>query len=182
MRRTKLDLLEHEVGASTTAAALCPLRPRVRFLGINQIMLQSASYGPYPEAQYRLIAPIGLAVQRGNVRLPNLQVLNAFLPVSPWSPGLRRDSAGGCRQSPRPIVEQLAPVYHEENRWSRDLLARPGIRISVAASTNHRCSSRVRFDGQHQIRSIPMVGCEQPPLSARTVVPWRWIHSSTARC
>ena len=33
------------------------------------------------EAQYQLIAPI-LPVQRGNVSLPNLQVLNAILYVA----------------------------------------------------------------------------------------------------
>ena len=43
------------------------------------------------EAQYQLIAPI-LPVQRGNVSLPNLQVLNAILYVAS-----RAASGGGYR-------------------------------------------------------------------------------------
>ena len=87
------------------------------------------------EAQYQLIAPI-LPVQRGNVSLPNLQVLNAILYVAEQ----------GCKwRGLPPRFGNWHTVYMRMNRWSG---ARPGIRISATrADSAHQ--ARGGFDGQH---------------------------------
>ena len=62
------------------------------------------------EAQYQLIAPI-LPVQRGNVSLPNLQVLNAILYVADQ----------GCKwRGLPPRFGNWHTVYMRMNRWSKN--------------------------------------------------------------
>ncbi|CAI8037415.1 Uncharacterized protein y4sN [Geodia barretti] len=62
------------------------------------------------EAQYQLIAPI-LPVQRGNVSLPNLQVLNAILYVAEQ----------GCKwRGLPPRFGNWHTVYMRMNRWSKN--------------------------------------------------------------
>ena len=62
------------------------------------------------EAQYQLIAPI-LPVQRGNVSLPNLQVLNAILYVAEQ----------GCKwRGLPPRFGNWHTVYMRLNRWSKN--------------------------------------------------------------
>ena len=62
------------------------------------------------EAQYQLIAPI-LPVQRGNVSLPNLQVLNAILYVAEQ----------GCKwRGLPPRLGNWHTVYMRMNRWSKN--------------------------------------------------------------
>ena len=61
------------------------------------------------EAQYERIAPV-LPVQRGNVKLPNLQVLNAILYVAEQ----------GCKwRGLPPRFGNWHTVYTRMNRWSR---------------------------------------------------------------
>lgn len=62
------------------------------------------------EAQYELIAPL-LPVQRGNVSIPNLQVLNAILYVAEH----------GCKW--RGLPERFGnwhTIYTRMNRWSKN--------------------------------------------------------------
>ena len=62
------------------------------------------------EAQYQLIAPI-LPVQRGNVSLPNLQVINAILYVAEQ----------GCKwRGLPPRFGNWHTVYMRMNRWSKN--------------------------------------------------------------
>ena len=73
------------------------------------------------EAQYRRIAPI-LPVQRGNVSLSNLQVLNAILYVAEQ----------GCKwRGLPPRFGNWHTVYTRMNRWSKNGGARPSLRISA---------------------------------------------------
>ena len=69
------------------------------------------------EAQYERIAPV-LPVQRGNVKLPNLQVLNAILYVAEQ----------GCkwRGLPAPL-RQLAYRLHTDEPLVEEWGARPGV-------------------------------------------------------
>ena len=62
------------------------------------------------EAQYERIAPV-LPVQRGNVKLPNLQVLNAILYVAEQ----------GCKwRGLPPRFGNWHTVYTRMNRWSKN--------------------------------------------------------------
>ena len=62
------------------------------------------------EAQYERIAPV-LPVQRGNVKLPNLQVLNAILYVAEH----------GCKwRGLPPRFGNWHTVYTRMNRWSKN--------------------------------------------------------------
>ena len=69
------------------------------------------------EAQYERIAPV-LPVQRGNVKLPNLQVLNAILYVAEQ----------GCKW-PRAAapLRQLAYRLHTDEPLVEEWGARPGV-------------------------------------------------------
>ena len=90
------------------------------------------------EAQYQLIAPI-LPVQRGNVSLPNLQVLKRH-------PVCRR--AGLQVAGVAASIWQLAHCIHADEPLVKEWGARPGIRISATrADSAHQ--ARGGFDGQH---------------------------------
>ena len=69
------------------------------------------------EAQYERIAPV-LPVQRGNVKLSNLQVLNAILYVAEQ----------GCKwRGLPPRFGNWHTVYTRMNRWVEEWGAGPGV-------------------------------------------------------
>ena len=69
------------------------------------------------EAQYERIAPV-LPVQRGNVKLPNLQVLNAILYVARAGLQVARAAAP---------LRQLAYRLHTDEPLVEEWGARPGV-------------------------------------------------------
>ena len=69
------------------------------------------------EAQYERIAPV-LPVQRGNVKLPNLQVLNAILYVAEQGLQVARAAAS---------LRQLAYRLHTDEPLVEEWGARPGV-------------------------------------------------------
>ena len=98
------------------------------------------------EAQYERIAPY-LPVQRGNVRLSNLQVVNAILYVAEQ----------GCKwRGLPPRFGNWHTIYMRMNRWSKngvldrvfELLQREQIvRIKVEAVSMDSATVKVRPDG-----------------------------------
>ena len=82
-----------------------PLGP-VHTIGLNMISLEDGT----TEAQYERIAPC-LPVQRGNVSMSNLQVLNAILYVAEH----------GCKwRGLPPRFGSWHTVYTRMNRWSKN--------------------------------------------------------------
>ena len=62
------------------------------------------------EVQYERLAPL-LPVQRGNVRISNLQVLHAILYVPDH----------GCKwRGLPPLAGRWHPIYTRMNRWSKN--------------------------------------------------------------
>ncbi len=91
------------------------------------------------QAQYERIAP-HLPVQRGNVAVSNLQVLNAFLYVVEH----------GCKwRGLPPRFGKWHTIYTRMNRWSKERRARAGLR-APAARADGACDARCGLAGQHQ--------------------------------
>src|ERR1700681_4146718 len=98
------------------------------------------------EAQYRLIEHC-LPTQRGNVSLPNLRVLNAFLYVAEQ----------GCKWRGLPSrFGNWHSIYTRMNRWAKSgvldrvfekLLAEQIVRIKIEAFSLDSTSIKVHPDG-----------------------------------
>ena len=98
------------------------------------------------EAQYQRIAPV-LPVQRGNVSLPNLQVLNAILYMAEQ----------GCKwRGLPPRFGNCHTVYTRMNRWSKNgvldrvfqfLQREQIVRIKLEAVSMDSTSVKVHPDG-----------------------------------
>ena len=124
------------------------------------------------EAQYQLIAPI-LPVQRGNVSLPNLQVLNAILYVAEQ----------GCKwRGLPPRFGNWHTVYMRMNRWSKNgvldrvfeyLQREQIVRIKLEAVSMDSTIVKVHPDGTGALKKT-----DPRPWQ----VPWRLDHQDSYGC
>ena len=90
------------------------------------------------QAHYQLIESY-LPVQRGNVTIPNIRVLNATLYVAEH----------GCKWRGLPTrFGNWHTVYMRMNRWSRERSARPSVR-TASAEGDREGHHRGGFTGQH---------------------------------
>ena len=122
------------------------------------------------EAQYQLIAPI-LPVQRGNVSLPNLQVLNAILYVAEQ----------GCKwRGLPPRLGNWHTVYMRMNRWSKNgvlnrvfeyLQREQIVRIKLEAVSMDSTIVKVHPDGTGALKKTD----PRPSASPVAVGPPRFI-------
>ena len=124
------------------------------------------------EAQYERIAPI-LPVQRGNVSLSNLQVLNAILYVAEQ----------GCKwRGLPPRFGNWHTVYTRMNRWSKNgvldrifeyLQREQIVRIKLEAVSMDSTIVKVHPDG---------TGALKKGASIYRQVPWRLDHQDSYGC
>ena len=122
--------------------------------------------------QFERIAPL-LPTQRGNVRPPNLQVLNAILHVAEH----------GCKW--RGLPERFGnwhTIYTRMNRWSKSgvldrvfehLQRERIVRIKIEAVGLDSTSVKVHPDG---------TGAEKKRPASHRQVPWRLDHKDSFGC
>ena len=110
--------------------------------------------------QYERIAHL-LPVQRGNVSIPNLQVLNAILYVA------------GCKWRGL-SVWQMATIYTRMNRWAKN-----GVLDRVFdAATDSACQAQGGLDGQHHSQGAWGVKKNGRLSESPDGLPFIWLRCS----